>query len=497
MSSPVPPSILSDRIRSGPTTLRSYGITDAMTADEVTARLQNVVFANLHNSLQDAVDAVPRASGVVAIPAGAGCVLSADLNLPAGVALISPGPGGGTISGDGTQRINVTGAPPSGFRGNVIENLTLDGVGVTYGPTSSDWGVGSTLRNCTIRNVTGYGVRYVYHSYLTLIENALIYDCSSGGVWFDFATAVADSGARMIIRDTAIHQVPVGVLIDGLTADGCSIVISGVDLEHTTDAGLRATGMADGVLQMSDMHFEANSNYSLDLTGGSTFLDGWDVFPYGSTHTAIFRVDAGRLYIARARVQWEPEKFCELFNDGMISIDSDTIFGLSGFFGKDVAKMVTAAGGQSGRIFNGGAGYNGRGGKVFAGLTGLTQAVGSGTWTFTEIEKFDASPRVVEFNVQVTIGLSVTNTLRIYLNGAGGSSQYVDLPFAVADGHGFVRIVYTPAGLFDVSAMYNGVNYWGSFTDAATHTDQRNITLQSVGATPSTINVTGLCESVR
>ncbi len=432
-------------------------------------------------------------------------LISGDLNVPVDVSLSSQGSPMAQILGSGTERIVVTGQPATQRGGGKIERLYLNGVGIILGKTGSDYGVGSTLRGLEIYGVTGYGVTYRHHSYLTLLDDCNIHDCSLAGVWFDFTGAATDAGANMVIRNSRMFDMAVGVLITGLTADGCSLVLQGCDLEGTTTAAVKSTGMADGVLHIRGCHFENNTAYSLDLVGGNVFLDGFDCFPSGTTHTAFVKLNGAgggtgtRLWMSHGRLQWESGKLCELYDKARLIIDSDTVFGAPAFFGLDAYPMANAAVAQDGYILNGGMGYAERGGKVFAGRSGESATViyGDPVVTLTTIQKFDYASRVIEFDFSVTIGAAGTNILRVYLNG--DTSQYVDISLAVASGVGHARVMYTPGGIFSVFVVYNAMAYSGSFVDTSGYDCQRFVDAESVSTGPagSTFDIVALCEDVR
>lgn len=441
-------------------------------------------------------------AGTIELGAGETATIAADLALPVGVTLRGLSRSSKSIiKGTGGQILRMTGQPAT-QRGGCIENMVFDGVAVLLGDTVNDYGVGSVLKGLEFKNVTsGYPLTYRHHSYLTLADDVFIHDCAgaSGGIDLDFAGAVSDSGARMVFRALGLFSLPIGVLIDGMTTDGCSLMFEHCDIEHCTSAGVKATGMSDGVAHFTDLHMEHMDDMHFDLVGGNVFVNGFDFFPLGSTYVKVFKLNATRLFLERGRLQWNVSKLCELFSGAVLSINPDHVFSNGAFFGKEAIAMATATGGQAGLIVCGGAGYAGsgyiRGGKVFAGRTNETGSITGTSSTMTVIEQFDASQRIIEFDIAVTIGGATSNTLRIYLNG--GSSQFVDLAFPVATGKGHVRIVYTPGAAFNILARYNNVDYTGTFNDTSTSTTQRFIDMQSVGAGPSTIAITAFCEDVR
>lgn len=438
----------------------------------------SIYMGQTFDALQIAINNL-QGAGTIELGANETATIAADLDLPVGVTL--RGNNGSTksiIKGTGTELLNVTGAPTT-QRGALIENISFDGVALVLGPTSADYGVGSTIRSIEIKNVSGDALIYRYHSYITLLSDALIHDCTRG-VKFDFAAAGSDAGARMNLTNCAIFNVETCVWVDGNTSDGHDIKITDSDLEHATLSAIKYFPNSEGSLFLQNVHFEQNDIYFIDQKGGAIFCDGIWALPDGTTHTAFARIDGdGRLYLTKGRLQWEASKLVQLVHaDAKMIIDGDQILTAAAFFGTGGTPMATA-GSTAGRVLNGGPGLAGRMvGKIFAGQvnvdTGVIPLSTVGSVTIATMQAFDGAERTIEFDLVVaTVAGKTVNTLRVYLNPTG--LLFVDLAFPVAAGGGHVKICYTPDGNFSAYGHYNGTFVRGNFTDTNGHTVTRFI----------------------
>ena len=378
-----------------------------------------------------------------------------------------------------------------------ISDITLDGIELIYGHTSDDYGQGASIIGCEIRN-SYRGITTRWNTWLHKIIGCEIHDCAIGVHYdFDFNPIDPSSGAGAAMRVTAtdIFDCYWGIFVDEITTDGYDIQLSQVNLEHCDHSGLRVRGGGDGVIQISDVHFELNNVYSIDAVGATIFVKGGWIFAAGSTHTAIFKVGSGtRLYLSSMRLQWDSGKLVELLTGGFLLIDSDSIFSNNSFFGQGSAPMATALS-TGGKILNGGSAFNSVNAKVFCALRNQSTSLptlGAST-TIETIQAYERAPRVYEFDLEITAA-GTNNILRIYVNPLG--ALYVDIVLPAAVGIGRFRAIYDPGVSISCAGVFNGVGYRDTVTEtvppAPPMTAVRYIDFASVGASPGTMVIHNL-----
>lgn len=446
-------------------------------------------------------------SGTIELPAygTVSVVPGVDIDLPIGVKLRSTGGSGrAIISGDGTQKINLTGSHASvdNYQGAMLDNLVLDGIGIVLGPGSSDHGYGSALNRLEIRNVD-YGIIYRYNSFATAVLEAYVHNCTIG-VLFDLGTAAAGSGATMNLLSSYIFGCETGVKVDGDTADGHSINIECCDIEHCSLYCLDYAPDGEGDCWLTDVHFELNdsppgTDTYIHAKGGNLHINSMGLFAYGTDHQRVFLLDGGtRVFLQSGRLQWETSKLVRFVDDNSILVlNSDLIVTNTAFFGVDAQAMEDGGSTGNGRILNGGPGINTRRAKIFVGQSNVTSfffADGSGPtnalppfggtsateFLLASMQAYDAAPRQFEFDVEVTsIAGAAQNTLSIVLN-PGSIACVLTLPLAT--GGGRVKVHYTPNGAIRASCTYNGTFVSANNTDTAGHTAQRFLIAVSVNA---------------
>lgn len=458
-------------------------------------------------------------SGTIELPAygTVSIVPGVDIDLPVGVMLRSNnGAAKALISGDGSQMINVTGAP-AGYMGAVLENLVLDGVGVVLGAGSSDSGLGSALQRVEVKNVTT-GIVYRYNSFLTAAIDCFVHACTTG-ILFDFATASSNAGALMNLLSTRVFNCATGVKVDGDTLDGHHINITDCDLEHCSLYCLDYAPDGEGDCFLTNVHMELNdpgvgTDSYIHAVGGNLHINSLVLFAYGTVHNRVFLLDGGaRVLMHAGRLQWEPDKLVQFVDDNSVLIlNSDQIVTNVPFFGTDSQPMEDGSSAGTGRILNGGPGIGLRRAKEFIGQDNVNSflfqdasgpsgslppygGTGATEFVLATLQAYDAAPRQFEFDVEVTIGAATQNTLTLFLNPGGTIA--CTLVFPVASGGCRVKVHYTPGGALRASCTYNGTFVSANATDTNGHTVQRYLTAISVNTlSGSTMDFYNFCEYV-
>lgn len=371
-------------------------------------------------------------------------------------------------------QILVTG---SGNWTTLIKDLFFEGIEIVFAPTIDDFGNGSTVEGCEIRNAYA-GITTIYNTWMHKILNTEIYNCYRG-VWYDFATPATNAGSACRILASDIFNCDHGVYVEEATTDGYDIMITDTNIEHCWLSALKVVDGGDNVIQMVNMHMELNPKYYIDADGANIFIKGLWAFPDGTTHTAVFRLDgSNRTWLSHSRLQWEASKLVELIG-GILIIDQNTVFSGNKFFGNGAANMITASS-DSGEIRSGGVGHSGAAGSVFTAQEDVAFSalpLSGASVTTSTIRKFEASTRVWEFDLEVATAGTASQILRIDLNPGG--TVRMDLVWVnLSVGHGHFRIVWTIGTSITTSGWFidtTGTNAAEAFHVTATDTHAASV----------------------
>lgn len=289
-----------------------------------------------------------------------------------------------------------------------IRDITLDGIEVVYGATSTDYGNGVRMVACEIKNAYK-GVEYRYNTWVGRLIDCEIHHCAYG-VYFDFDTPTENAGAAMRIRGCDIFDCHTCVYVDSIVSDGYHLILEGTDLENS-EIGLKAVDGGDGVIDMLGCHFELLRQYGLDVEGATVHIVGGWAFTAATTHTAWLRLGHGnRTFVSDIRLQWDDAKLVELVG-GSLVLDSDSIFANGAFFGQESSTMATASS-FGGGVYNGGMAFTGT-----AALTSGTATSGAST-TLTDTGKAWTTNEFANKRVRITGGTGKGQTRRIASNTA-------------------------------------------------------------------------------
>lgn len=452
--------------------------------------------------------------GVLKFPAGS-YLISGDIELPVGVSMwCPPGADRAIIQGSGTNVLRVTGVPLT-QRNGTIENMSLVGVGVLLGDTTSEWGVGYTIRNVEISYVTGNGVEYRHHSYLTVLDNAHIHNCTNG-VYFDLAGAYRDSGVQMQIVNSKIHDVTNCVVVNGNTLDGHHIVISGTDLEHASDCLLKTISCGEGIIIVRDCNLERCFGYFIENDGSYVHLDGFRALT-GSEKAWVYS-KSGAIFIRNGRGSWNVTYDTETPNypgtsrfakmtGGTVVVDQTGIFCEPRWFGDNAYPMVES-GSSGGHIVAPRTPLVGRSGEGLANIH--TDGTGSppyNPYQITLAHPYDGNEQTLEFTVQCTsVSLTGSNILRVDIGNGLGTVMRCDLSFPLYDGIARLRISYIPDDGMYVDGVYSGTTpgatttqgVYGYAANAFTTAHTKYLVLSSVtySGSRSTMNLKNLWQYI-
>lgn len=438
--------------------------------------------------------------------------ITANIGLPRNVHAFGCGSGISLLVSASDFALKVTGT--FGNDAHIIEKIGFNGVHVSYGLTNADSGRGCQLVGCEIANVATC-VYYGYGCYLNDIVRCSLHDCTTG-ILYDLATAGSGAGASQNVAFTKIFTAVNAVVVNGNTADGHHITLTGCDLEHTTNAALKTIATSEGVIQLRDCSFELNTGYDIDNDGGQIWIDGfWCI---SASEIAIIKQSAGFVHIARGRLAWEADKFCEI-TGGTIFVDAPSIFSPARWFGESVVMVpaggstpgfgaslsMCTAGSSGGKVVLGGvATLRTQTGVALSAVTNASKGpVTAGLWY-----RFDGNNRVWDFAVETTF-IGTDHLMRCDISdGATTCRLDVSLPLFVGGGRfkitymlgvGGATGTYTITGLYVETASGKATRVHQATTvDAGMLGRNRtlNFTTEKFGATASTFTVDQLDEIV-
>lgn len=446
--------------------------------------------ASAINAAATAVDAA--GGGQLFFPPGT-YVLGDDVEITRLVEPVGCGPGASILQSTTGKALKLKGS--GGNWSHTIRGLCFDGVQVLYGETNADLAQGAALKDCEVKNAD-VGVRYVYNAFLNTIDNCMIHDCATAGVEYDLATGGVSSGAKQVISNSALFNLPTGIVFYG-GPGGFDLYVTNTDIEHIDEAGVKTVGATEDSIFLDNVHFELYdaAAYFVVNDGAHVFIDGF--WALSATEAAWFQNASGEIYIKNGRGSWNSGQFAEI-TGGLIQVDPTSIFCASRWWGEGVTPMVTA-GSNGGQIISARDRFVGQANKT---LTVLTNA-SPGPLTAATIEPRDGNERVFEFDIACTT-TAANNSLRIDLTN-GHSTVRNDLLFPLVDGGAHVIVTHTPGGTFTASAVYapssagNAQRFSLSTTDTSTLDDLRNLTFETINGgagTKATIAITNFFEYV-
>lgn len=463
-------------------------------------------YASPADALQAAADAAYAAGGRAYLELPDLVTLDGDVNVERNVSIVGPGVGELGLANDGTMRyLNIIGAEPAK---HLIKDLTLTGVGVRYGNTSSDYGRSCSMQNVLIQGCSTQAVRYRHHSYLTRLDNVHLTG-NAIGVKFDFGAAGSDSGANMVISNSVIDDGAELIVIDGMTADGCQIFIRDTDLEHSTSSCLKtinADSAGEAMIFLNGVNLELNTGVIFDNDGAQIWLENFVALSV--TETMFLKQTAGLFFIDKGRWSWLQNKLVQL-TGGKVIIQPGMLFAASRFhgegsagsgsgFGAAVPYAVSGSGGGK-IILPGQHVYRAQTNQV---LTTLTNAA-PGPVTASVWWKLDGNNRTWELDVDCPFtGSPTSNTLRITLTN-GVTTVRHDVAFPLFAGRGRLTLTNIAGSVFKVVGTYvetasgKASAYYGTTSDYSSATDtDRSIALETLGTTKAPMTVTVLTEDV-
>lgn len=431
--------------------------------------------------------------------------IATDITCPRDVSIYGPGIGSAqSINASSQKSLKITG---SAAAKHIIRDVQFDKVNLVYGATSGDYGRGCTAENILVQNCTSApAVIYRHHSYLTRLLNSHLTG-NQTGVYFDFATAVSDSGANMVISNTTIDVCADALYVNGITADGCQIFVTDCDLEHTTSAVLKAVSVSgEACIYFSGANLELNTGYIFDNAGMQVWLTRY--MALSLTELAFIKQSAGLFFMGEGRMSWTTNKFA-LLTGGKIIVTPGTIFSAARFHGEGSAGSGSGYGAAVPYAVSGSGG-----GKIILpgqtvfraqtnqAITALTNAA-PGPVTASVWWKLDGNNRTWDLDVACPFtGSPTSNTLRMTLTN-GVTTVRHDIAFPLFAGYARLTVVNIAGSTFNVFGEYietasgkvTKMNY--STTDYASATDcDRTIALETIGTTKAPLTVTVVNEDV-
>lgn len=238
--------------------------------------------------------AVAAGGGDVYIPAG-DYTLTADLVIPRSVRLIGAGSKQVRLYAPtgANKQIKIKGGnTPFGWGGEIISGMSLDGVSILFGETTDDHGYGLSIRDLDFKNVA-IGLTLRFQTFAFRATNCRFYFCSIAGIKHDFGPVAGGgngSGSNISYVDCAIFSNTTagaaGFWQDGTAIDGWHVSIVNCDIEHN-DIGVKLTSVSEGVLNLTNTHFEGNQAAHIRADSGLILAEGvWEFQLAGGTPVA-------------------------------------------------------------------------------------------------------------------------------------------------------------------------------------------------------------------
>jgi hypothetical protein len=231
------------------------------------------------------------------------------------------GPAGGVY-------IYVTGQSPNLL--SVYRNIKFVNVSIRYGFTTADYGVGATIDSCEFdeSGMGGFGtggmptaIEWKNNSWNTSINACSVRGCSDAAVRYALGATGGNSGSNLKITNTVIWDSVVGVMFDGNSLDGINAMLEADNIEHC-DTAMKVVNGGDGLISVSDSHFELNRKFHVDSNGRTVvnLNNCWmgDNSAYPGFN--FFSVGNANILVQGGRIMYRPENLAISTGTGNVII---------------------------------------------------------------------------------------------------------------------------------------------------------------------------------
>lgn len=173
-------------------------------------------------------------------------------------------------------------------------------------------------------------------------------------MFFDFAKAMTNAGAHMVISNSQILGCSYGVYINGTTADGFNVMISNADIEHCIYS-IFTNNAGDGTIFWNGGHCELNTSGIARMNGGSLWLsNGLGLVLRKRYLSSTFDLSAGQsipsVYVSDMRLQYVSEKLVKLADNSSFFISKNSILYGGDLLTTDIAATMATSDSSGGSI---------------------------------------------------------------------------------------------------------------------------------------------------
>lgn len=236
--------------------------------------------------------------------------VSSNLNLPRGVYVYGAGMNSSVIRGTGSLKLNIKGGSQgvgADWGGPQLRDMTLHGIGVIFGETSTDWGNGASLQNVEIR-YTPVGLTLRYNTFGFRGTNLRIHQCSTAGILHDFAPVTAGSGSNISYIDCMVFNCGAnGFSQNGVAIDGGHTSFVNTDIENC-GVSYNIIDAAQTVFELTNGHYELNNTAYIRANSGLIWISGcwmFDLRESSTTKVALFDLSGtARVHVMSGRISW-------------------------------------------------------------------------------------------------------------------------------------------------------------------------------------------------
>lgn len=411
---------------------------------------------------------------VLLFPLGSDTLITDDINIHRNTSLLSFHTRTRIFTTNSSQ-VNIKVKGDSGSWLQSIAGLTLDKVGILYGETSTDYGNGCVVKDCEIKNCTDKAILYRFNSWQTTVDNVKIHD-NNYGVYFDFITAISNSGAAMKFSNVDIFNNIKGMYVNGVCTDGFNIQLNNTNIEHN-DTGLETLQAGGGIISANNLHLELNRESHITLGGSYFHISNINMSDLGNatpTPVAEIILKTGNLFINSGSIGCSISKLLKKIG-GAITIDgavriyhgtATNIISSSQAITSDSTSNVSI---KSGFIY-------------YSDFT--TKIIDD--YIIDTLIANDSSERKYDLSVNVSNNADYNGFIRVYINPGG--TEYVQFPITssatnVGNSNYKIIITYTPGRMiveaFDMTQTHT---YYLVKTSAISTSIARYITIDLVNA---------------
>lgn len=415
--------------------------------------------------------------------------VSSNLNLPRGVYVYGAGMNSSVIRGTGSLKLNIKGGSQgvgADWGGPQLRDMTLHGIGVVFGETSTDWGNGASLQNVEIR-YTPVGLTLRYNTFGFRGTNLRIHQCSTAGILHDFAPVTAGSGSNISYIDCMVFNcVGDGFKQNGYAVDGCHVSFVDTNIEHCgVSYNIQDSGDSGCVFEITNGHFEGNNTAYIKANSGRIWISGCWMYPLASssgTKVAFFDLSDGtQVRVMSGRVAWNSTnpiaRLTGTTTDLLVVDTADVITPQIGMDANAPGTPVTA--GSTG-------GLRLKSGTVRNPNAIVTVPAATNTRVVSSHPN-DSSSYKIEYNVTLS-GVTSGNSFTTYIRSATGGATFTK---SMASGvtRARVRLIFEPTYASIEVIFSDGTVYLDA--SALTHTTSSVRYVEMAVSSPAEATVRG------